>query len=156
MADRAADRIRIGQEDHVAFLERAGVTIEERPDVAAELAHNHPPQMIGDQREGIALLADARRHRGAHQRGVHLDPCVAQRVLDDVERDRVDLYPLERGLVRLDDLGQHQLASAGVIRMLPKVSTVPTCRVSISVVESISTTIAGPGITSPASSSARS
>jgi hypothetical protein len=30
------------------------------------------------------------RHRGAHERRVHLDACVAQRVLDDVKRDRVD------------------------------------------------------------------
>jgi len=103
MADRAADRIGIGQEDHVAVLDRAFIAIEERADVAAELANDHAALMVGDQREGIALLANAGRHGGAHQRGVHLDPRVAQCVLDDFQRDGVDLDRVERLVVSLDD-----------------------------------------------------
>ena len=56
----------------------------------AELADHHLAFLIGDQRKGVVLLADARAHRGAEQHRVHFDARVAQRVLDDVERDRID------------------------------------------------------------------
>ena len=116
---------------------------------------DHPPLPVGDQREAVALLADTRRHGGADQSRVHLDAGVPQRVLDDVERDRVDRDLVERGRRRLKDGGGHQRAS-GRMRMLPTRSTVPAWPLSISVVESISMTIAGPGTTSPARSFERS
>ena len=158
MADRAADRIGIGQEDHVAVLERAVIAFKKATDEAAELADDHPAFMVGDQRKGIALFADAGRHGGAHERRVHLDPRIAQSVFDDVERDRIDRLLLERGGVALDDGCGHgfQFPVFSVIRMLPTLSTVPVQSASISVVESISMTMAGPGITSPASSFDRS
>ena len=55
------------------------------------------PLPVGDQRKGVALLADAGRQGGAEQRGVHLHARVAQRVLDDVERDRIDAGRLASG-----------------------------------------------------------
>ena len=45
---------------------------------------------VGDHRELVVLFADARRHRRAEQHRVHFVAGVAQRALDDVDRDAVD------------------------------------------------------------------
>jgi hypothetical protein len=77
----------------------------------AELAHDHATLAVGDQRKGVALLADAGRQRGAEQRRVHLDAGVAQRVLDDVQRDGVDRDGGQRREVGFDDGGGHGVRS---------------------------------------------
>ena len=59
-------------------------------DEAAELADDHLARVIGNQRKGVALLANTGRHRSAHQRCIHFDAGIAQRVLDNVERDRIN------------------------------------------------------------------
>ena len=113
------------------------------------------PSLIGDQREFVVLLADAGRHRGAEQHRVHLDARVAQRVLDDVERDRVDRRPCLKGAgVGLDDawrawrvlvasaVGSARSGGSGCCRSRRRCRCAPG---RISVVESISMTIAGPG-----------
>ena len=158
MTDCPFDRIGVGQEDHVPVFDRAVEPVEERADIAAKLADDHPALVVGNQREGIALLADTGRHGSADQRGIHLNARIPQRILDDVERNRINRPPLERGLVGLDDGGAHGVCvpQAGVIMMLPNPSTVPMWRVSMSVVESISVTMAGPLMMSPARSFARS
>ena len=56
------------------------------------------PSRVGDQRELVVLLADAGRQGGAEQHLVHLVAGVAQRVLDEVEGDRVDV-DLRSGVV---------------------------------------------------------
>ena len=155
MADRPFAAVGIAEEDHVAFLDRPVEAFQEPADEAAELAHDHLAGGVGDQRKGVALLADARRHGGADQRRVHLDPRVAKRILDDVERHRIDHNRVERGGVALNDLGRHQRAS-GVMRILPWSSTAAVWPDRINVVESISVMTAGPLIWSPARSLARS
>ena len=107
--NRARAGIGIGQEDHVPVLDRAVIADQEAVDEAAELANDHLAGGIGDQREGVALFADAGRHGGAHQRRVHFDAGIAQRVLDDVERHRVDRDLGEGGGVGFNDLGGHRL-----------------------------------------------
>ena len=59
MRNRPLDRIGIGEEDHVPIFQRALIAVEEATDEAAELADDHPSLMVGDQRKGIALFADA-------------------------------------------------------------------------------------------------
>ena len=60
-------------------------------DRAPELADHHPPLAIGDQWELVGLLADHRADRGCLEHAVHLVARVRKRVLDDVERYRVDV-----------------------------------------------------------------
>ena len=91
VADRGAAGVRVGGEQDVALLDRAVEAVEEVGDGQAELADDHLPVGVGDQRELVVLLADARRQRGAEQHLVHLVAGVAQRVLDQVEGDRVDV-----------------------------------------------------------------
>ena len=62
---------------------------------SAELADDHLALGVGDQRELVVLLADPWRERGAEQHLVHLVARVAQRVLDQVERHRVDVDLLD-------------------------------------------------------------
>ena len=112
VADGAVAAVRIAEEDHIAFLDRAGIGAQEAVDEAAELADHHLAGAVCDQRKGIALFADARRHRGADQSGVHLDPGVAQGIFHDVEGDRIDLDLVERSFVGFNNLCGH-------IRLLP-------------------------------------
>ena len=107
MADRAVDRIGIGEEEQVAVFDRAVIIVEKAADERAELADDHPPLMVRDQGKGVALLADAGRHRGADEGRVHFDPGVAECVLDHLERHRIDRAPFEGGGVGLDDVGWH-------------------------------------------------
>ena len=99
-----AHGIRIVGEEDVAILDRPVVAVMKPSDEGAELADDHLAFLIGDHREGVVLLADARRHRGAEQHRVHLDAGVAQRVLDDVERDRIDGPALEGRWLGLDGM----------------------------------------------------
>ena len=114
VADRAVDRVRVGGQEDVALLDRAVVALQEAPDERAELADDHLAVEVGDQRELVVLLADARRHGRAEQHRVHLVAGVAQGALDDVEGDGVDLHLLHRLLVALDDLGGHVRISGSV------------------------------------------
>ena len=107
VADGAVARVRVVGEKDIAFFDVAVVVRHEAVDEGAELADHHLAVVVGDHREGVVLLADAGRHRGAEQHGVHLSTRIAQRVFDDVERDRVELDRLERGAVGLDDSGGH-------------------------------------------------
>jgi hypothetical protein len=95
-------------------------------DGQSELADDHLPGRVADERELVVLLADARAHRGAEQHGVHLVPGVAEGVLDDVDGDRVDVDPAERGGRGLDEGGHgYAPALAGRMRIEPTESTVP-------------------------------
>ena len=157
VADRAFAAVRVGEQDHVPLLDSTVEVADEAIDEAAKLADDHLAIGVGDQRKGITLLADARRHGGAHQRCVHFDTGVTQRVLDDIEGDRIDLLRREGGVIGLDDLGGHRFSpQAGLIKRLPKSSTSAVWPLWISVVESISVTTAGPGTRSPARSLLRS
>jgi hypothetical protein len=107
VADGAVHRVRVVGEEDVALLHRAVVALHEAPDERAELTDDHLAVEVGDHRELVVLLADAGRHRGAEQHGVHLVAGVAQGALDDVDGDGIDLHLLHRLLVALDDLGRH-------------------------------------------------
>ena len=122
---------------------------EEVGDRQAELADDHLPVRVGDQRELVVLLADARGQRGAEQHLVHLVAGVAQAVLDEVEGDRVDLASVGSGVVAVSTMramsaqpsfaagsGDEQVAATG--------ATVAAWPGRTRVVESISVTIAGP------------
>ncbi len=106
------------------------------------------------------LFADAGRHGGAEQHGVHLVARALRSALSrmsSVIGSSVDL-PEGRG-VGFDDAGfLHGCCfqrAIGRMRMLPDWCTSPTWSGRISVVESISVTMAGPVIMLPASSLAR-
>ena len=105
MTDGAGHRVRIGQQDHVAVFHRAVVAVEKRADVGTELAHDHSALGVGDQRKCVALFADARRHGGPHQSRIHLHSSIAQRVFNDVERDRIDGDRLERLRIGFNEAG---------------------------------------------------
>ena len=89
VADGAAAFVRIALQDDVAGLQVELVLGEHLVHVGAELADDHPPLGIGDHRELVVLFADHRRHGGAEQHRIHLVAGVAQRVLDEIERDRI-------------------------------------------------------------------
>ena len=55
----------------------------------------------------IALFAYTRTHRGAEQHRVHFDADVSERILDDVDRDRIDVDSLERSRVCFNDCCWH-------------------------------------------------
>ena len=114
MADRAFTAVGVRQEDHVAFLDAAIPAAQEAVNEAAELANDHLARRVGDHREGIALFADTGRHRGAHQGGVHLDTGIAQRVLDDIKRDRIDGLGLKGARIGLNDTGGHGAVLQGL------------------------------------------
>ena len=161
VADRAGAAVGIGGEEDVPFLDRAVVFALEAVDERAELPDHHLALGVGDHRELVVLLADSRRHGGAVEHGVHLVAGAAQRALDDIESDRVDVDRLERCVVGLDDSDWHVAPPPtqwpiGLTMMLPYPSTTPMWPGRIRVVESISVTIAGPSIRLPASSLARS
>ena len=89
--DRRRALVRVAREDHVARVDAPVPLGHHLRDVGAELADDHAALRVGDHRELVVLLADHRAHRAAEQHGVHLEARVAERVLDDVERDRIDL-----------------------------------------------------------------
>ena len=113
MADRAGAGIGIVGEEDVAVLDRPVIAGDEAVQERAELADHHLAFLIGDQRKGVVLLADAGAHGGAEQHRVHFDARVAQRVLDDVERDRIDGHALERRRLGLDRSCWHGLPLRG-------------------------------------------
>jgi len=123
VAHRAIAQVGVVGEEDVAFLDLAGIALQEAGDERAELADDHLAFVGGDQREGIALLADARAHGGAAQYGVHLVTGIAQRVLDDVDGDAVHRYAFERGVIGLGDTRNHDAYSCGRISRLPTRST---------------------------------
>ncbi len=92
MGDRAAAEVGVVLEDHVARLELLVKRVEEERQVRAELADQHLPVAVRDQRVGVVRLADHGRNRGAEHDRVHLVADPAQRVLDDLQRDRVDAH----------------------------------------------------------------
>jgi hypothetical protein len=122
VADRGAAGVRVGGQQDVALADRTVEVVQEVRHRQAELADHHLAARVGDQRELVVLFADARGQRGAEQHLVHLVAGVAQRVLDDVQGDRVDVdlrHRLGRGLEYLG----HQ-SSTGRISRLPLGCTV--------------------------------
>ncbi len=107
VTDRAGAGIGVVGKEDIAVLDRAVVSGDEAVQERAELADHHLAFLIGDHREGVVLLANARAHRRAEQDGVHLDARVAKRVLDDVEGDRIHGRALEWRGLGLDDCGWH-------------------------------------------------
>ncbi len=130
MAHRAVAAVRIVGEEDVAFFDVALIAGDEPGEERTELAHHHLAVRIGDHRERVVLFANARRHRGAEQHRVHLGARVLQRVLDDVERDRIDIDLAERPGVRLDDGGWHRacLVSFSCVRGACVASRSRVCR----------------------------
>jgi hypothetical protein len=86
--DRTVHRVRVAGEEDVAVFDGAVVALQEAVDERAELADDHLAFDIGDHRELVVLLADAGRHRGSEQHGVHLEARVAERAFDDIDRHR--------------------------------------------------------------------
>ena len=90
VADRAGARVGVVLQDDVAGLELEAALLEHVGNVRAELADDHLALGVADHREFVVLLADHRRHRRAEQHRIHFVARVAQRVLDQVERDGVE------------------------------------------------------------------
>ena len=97
MADSAGAGVGIVLQDDVAGLEVETALLEHVGDVRAELADDHLPLGVADHREFVVLLADHRRHRRAEQHRVHFMTRVAQRVLDQIQRDSVEPAAFPRG-----------------------------------------------------------
>ena len=77
-------------QDDVARLQVETALLEHVGNVGAELADDHLPLGVADHREFVVLLADHRRHGRAEQHRIHLVAGIAQRVLDQIERDSVE------------------------------------------------------------------
>ena len=89
--DGALAGIGIVPDEDVALVEVALELLNDCRDVGAELADDHAAAGVADHRELVVLLADDRRERDADHDAVHLGARVLQRVLDDVQGDRIDL-----------------------------------------------------------------
>ena len=113
MADRPGAGIGIVLQDDVAGLELEITFLEHVGDIGAELADDHPPLGVADHREFVVLLADHRRHRRTEQHGIHLVAGIAQRILDQVERNRVEprAFPPARQSARLKPPGRKRRRS---------------------------------------------
>ena len=96
MADRAGAGVRIVLQDDVAGLEFEIALLEHIVDVRAELADDHAALHVANHREFVVLFADHRRHRRAEQHRIHLVAGIAQRVLDQVERNGIKPACLSR------------------------------------------------------------
>lgn len=107
MANRAVAAVRIGEEDHVALFNLVIIALQEAIDETAELANDHLAGPVGDQGKGVALFANAGRHGGTYERSVHLDPCIAQGILDDIQCDRVDIDRFEGRGIGFDNPCRH-------------------------------------------------
>ena len=94
VGDRPVAHVGVVQRDDVAVAQVGDLVrrvLDDRRDRAAELPDHHARVTVGDQRELVGLLADDRADGGRLQHTVHLVARVGQRVLDDVERDLVDV-----------------------------------------------------------------
>ena len=87
--DRSAAEVRVVLNDHVAGPELLVEVLEERGQVGTELPDEHAPVPVGDERVRVVRLADHGRDRRSEHDRIHLVPHHSQRVLDDLERDRV-------------------------------------------------------------------
>ena len=101
MTDGPVTGIGIVHEKHVPLFDRAVVRLLETVNEAAELTNDHFAVEICDHRKGIALLADTGRHGRAEQHRVHLPARVQHRILDNIERDRIQIDRLKRFGFRL-------------------------------------------------------
>ena len=88
--NRAAALVGIALQDDVSRLELERLFGQHLGHVGAELPDDHPALRVGDHRELVVLLADDRGHRRSEQHRVHLVARVAQRVLDQIEGDRIE------------------------------------------------------------------
>ena len=157
VADRALATVRVVQENDVAVLDLAFIIAQKTVDERAELADDHLAVAIGDERKGVALLANAGRQGRAEQGRVHFNARVSQGVFYDVEGHRIDILRRRDRLGGFNQSGGHErLPYAGAISMFPYGSTVALQPASTSVVESISQMTAGPSTTSPPRSFSRS
>jgi hypothetical protein len=127
--DRPLAQVRVVQQDHVALRDVAAEAVDYLGDVGAELADDHLAAFVADHRELVVLHPDGRRHGGAANHLVHLEARVEQRVLDQVERDRVDPSACH-------------VPASGSISRFRYGSTRATCPGSTTVVASYCSTIA--------------
>ena len=90
--DRAGAEVGVVLDDDVARAQLlAGEVVEQRrAEIPAELADDHPALRVRDQRKGVVLLADDRRHRGPEDDRVHFPANALQCVLDEVDGDGID------------------------------------------------------------------
>ena len=107
---------------------------------------------IDERRTEILRFADDRRVAHAHQLVAHLDGDVLQRALDHAAGDRIDEVGLGRGLA--GGGCAHCFASLRIMR-LPAASASKLKWGGTTVVVSICSTMAGPGIRSPTGSRSR-
>ena len=129
VADGCRATVGVIGEDDVAFLDGAVIGFFEAMNERAKLTDDHLAVAVGDHREFVILFAYSRRHGGAVQNGVHLDPRRSERTLDEIEGDRIDFYLFELLLVGFNDIGWHFRSPlrqlTGRIRMFPTRSTSP-------------------------------
>src|SRR5580700_168115 len=78
-------------DENVAVVDIIFELLDDGRDVGAELSDNHLPALVADHRKFVVLLADDGRKRDADHDAVHLEAGVLERVLDNVERDGIDL-----------------------------------------------------------------
>ncbi len=94
-------------EDDVAVFQVAFVGFHEAVYEGTELTNDHFAVTVCNHRETIALLTNTRTHRRAKQHSVHFLANVAERVLNDIDRDRVDINRIKWSRVCLNDLCCH-------------------------------------------------
>ncbi len=114
MADGTIAGIGIRREEHVALFDGAVIGRLEAVDEAAELADDHLAVDVGDHRELVVLFTNTGRHGRAEQHGIHFPACVQHGVLDDIERDRIDVHTLERSWFGFNNSGWHLVCSCAL------------------------------------------
>ena len=122
--NRTGAQIGVVLDDHVARAQLLpGEVVEQgRAQIPAELADDHPALGVRDQRKGVVLLANDRRHRGPEDDCVHFPANALQGVLDQVDGDGIDLEILLGPRPVRRAVHHHSPRS---IRMLPWASTTP-------------------------------
>ncbi len=155
MADGRPAAIGVIGEDHIAFFQRALIGLHEAMNKRSELSDDHFAIDIRDHRKRITLFANAGRHGGPKQRCVHFFARIAQSILNNVERNGVNIELGEWGVVGLNNFICHNISpssanySATEINKLDWASTVARWPGKMTVVLSISVMTAGPTTSCP-------
>ena len=89
--NRAFACVGIVPDENVAFVYIPFELLDDGWNIGAELPDDHLAAFVAYHREFVVLLANNRRQRDADDDPVHLEACVLQGILDDVERDRINL-----------------------------------------------------------------
>ena len=90
MTDSAFATIGIAEQDDVAFFDLSVVSTKEPINKRSELPYDHLAATVGNQRKRVALFTNARAKRRSEERRIHFHAGIAQCILDDVERDRIN------------------------------------------------------------------